>query len=92
MFRLSIAMALITLFSFITADNIRFNPSSEDHRSVPAAIINNKKVNSIKIPGTDCIVNVEGEDSLRFDSYISKCLNQRNWLIISVNRQAANTF
>ncbi len=92
MFRLFTAMVLITLLSFVANGDIGDRTSTQEHKSVPAAIINKKKVNPIKIPGTDCIVSVEGEDSLKFDSYISKCLNQRNWLKINVVGQAANTF
>jgi len=86
-----IPIALL-LLSITASGSNEPRTAAPKHKSVPAATINKKKINPIKIPDTSCIVNVVEGDSFELDSLIIKCLNHRHWLMISVDNKTENKF
>ena len=49
----------------------------------PQVIGNKKKIDSIKVPASNCIVNGEGNEQL-FEQHVMRCINKRNWLNINI--------
>ena len=58
--------------------NVKFTAAQEERMHLNET----KKIEPIKIPPTDCIVNIEGERHL-LEQQLESCLKKRQWLKIS---------
>ena len=52
---------------------------------VPSKIVDSKKINPIKVPDTTCIVSDTEVSILTLEEYMKLCINQRNWLNITID-------
>lgn len=56
------------------------------HELIPSKIVDTKKMDPIKVPHIDCIVNIEGE-AHTLEEHTKVCLIKRRWLKINIEQE-----
>ena len=54
---------------------------------VPSRIVDSKKIEPIKVPYVDCIINVEGEADITLEEGMQLCMTKREWLEINIDEE-----